>query len=104
MIRRPPRSTLFPYTTLFRSPRPVLRSPADRGESRDASDDQDARAAAEGTPQDGVRPDPARAGALPPEAGVHDPAGGLAQDRLARHAGGASCARPDPSARALRAG
>src|SRR6266511_5946081 len=27
MIRRPPRSTLFPYTTLFRSP----RAPADRG-------------------------------------------------------------------------
>src|SRR5689334_23564087 len=26
MIRRPPRSTLFPYTTLFRSPRePALR-------------------------------------------------------------------------------
>src|SRR2546426_2386837 len=25
MIRRPPRSTLFPYTTLFRSPRPRLR-------------------------------------------------------------------------------
>src|SRR2546426_7889 len=24
MIRRPPRSTLFPYTTLFRSPRSVL--------------------------------------------------------------------------------
>src|SRR2546430_3671255 len=24
MIRRPPRSTLFPYTTLFRSPRPDL--------------------------------------------------------------------------------
>src|SRR3712207_8917419 len=24
MIRRPPRSTLFPYTTLFRSPRAVL--------------------------------------------------------------------------------
>src|SRR6476620_11172613 len=24
MIRRPQRSTLFPYTTLFRSPRPVL--------------------------------------------------------------------------------
>src|SRR3712207_7523853 len=35
MIRRPPRSTLFPYTTLFRSPlRPVLRRyahPAYRG-------------------------------------------------------------------------
>src|SRR6195952_5856493 len=26
MIRRPPRSTLFPYTTLFRSPRNSLRS------------------------------------------------------------------------------
>src|SRR3712207_6946280 len=24
MIRRPPRSTLFPYTTLFRSPYPVI--------------------------------------------------------------------------------
>src|ERR1039458_8874501 len=24
MIRRPPRSTLFPYTTLFRSPREVM--------------------------------------------------------------------------------
>src|SRR2546430_6412200 len=36
MIRRPPRSTLFPYTTLFRSPRPnagaAPRSPlADTG-------------------------------------------------------------------------
>src|SRR3712207_8601286 len=30
MIRRPPRSTLFPYTTLFRSLRPAGR-PADRG-------------------------------------------------------------------------
>src|SRR5256885_8368979 len=31
MIRRPPRSTLFPYTTLFRSPviyRPQLHRPA----------------------------------------------------------------------------
>src|SRR5260370_19318430 len=26
MIRRPPRSTLFPYTTLFRSPRPLYPS------------------------------------------------------------------------------
>src|SRR2546426_3406074 len=36
MIRRPPRSTLFPYTTLFRSPRrrheavPVFHRAADR--------------------------------------------------------------------------
>src|SRR2546427_1260490 len=28
MIRRPPRSTLFPYTTLFRSPRKSCRNPA----------------------------------------------------------------------------
>src|SRR2546425_7015498 len=27
MIRRPPRSTLFPYTTLFRSPDAVARRP-----------------------------------------------------------------------------
>src|SRR2546422_5808887 len=27
MIRRPPRSTLFPYTTLFRSPRPFRVGP-----------------------------------------------------------------------------
>src|SRR5258708_17956632 len=26
MIRRPPRSTLFPYTTLFRSPREIVRA------------------------------------------------------------------------------
>src|SRR5437763_7265619 len=26
MLRRPPRSTLFPYTTLFRSPRPANRA------------------------------------------------------------------------------
>src|SRR2546425_11408654 len=29
MIRRPPRSTLFPYTTLFRSPAALARSAAD---------------------------------------------------------------------------
>src|SRR5256885_5507003 len=30
MIRRPPRSTLFPYTTLFRSPSRAPRSPRAR--------------------------------------------------------------------------
>src|SRR5260370_16826185 len=30
MIRRPPRSTLFPYTTLFRSPAIHSRSPSPR--------------------------------------------------------------------------
>src|SRR2546429_7361541 len=36
MIRRPPRSTLFPYTTLFRSspPRTHTRDPADRDAPR----------------------------------------------------------------------
>src|SRR5260221_4643609 len=29
MIRRPPRSTLFPYTTLFRSVHPAVRSAAE---------------------------------------------------------------------------
>src|SRR3712207_7902951 len=33
MIRRPPRSTLFPYTTLFRSRDPALLGEADRGGS-----------------------------------------------------------------------
>src|SRR3712207_6862886 len=31
MIRRPPRSTLFPYTTLFRSVDPRRRPPKDLG-------------------------------------------------------------------------
>src|SRR5258708_18810600 len=36
MIRRPPRSTLFPYTTLFRSVRRVVlsSSPASQGSAR----------------------------------------------------------------------
>src|SRR5260221_5878613 len=36
MIRRPPRSTLFPYTTLFRSQRSILHS---IGENSYSSDD-----------------------------------------------------------------
>src|SRR3712207_7580017 len=36
MMRRPPRSTLFPYTTLFRSP-PRLRSAEAEGELRHAT-------------------------------------------------------------------
>src|SRR6478672_12205512 len=35
MIRRPPRSTLFPYTTLFRSPR-GSRAPGRRPDGRSA--------------------------------------------------------------------
>src|SRR3989441_9699648 len=33
MIRRPPRSTLFPYTTLFRSQAPTLLAVAQPGEA-----------------------------------------------------------------------
>src|SRR5436190_5778497 len=43
MIRRPPQSTLFPYTTLFRSPpqerrRPHLARPGGRADPRPARD------------------------------------------------------------------
>src|SRR2546427_2613431 len=34
MIRRPPRSTLFPYTTLFRSRHPLSLRPASRDADR----------------------------------------------------------------------
>src|SRR3712207_7439776 len=43
MIRRPPRSTLFPYTTLFRSEGSVLLRPHGR-----LGDDREARGAQEG--------------------------------------------------------
>src|SRR2546423_7659026 len=39
MIRRPPRSTLFPYTTLFRSSAPAPRRPASRATGRGATAD-----------------------------------------------------------------
>src|SRR2546422_8208556 len=38
MIRRPPRSTLFPYTTLFRSQPTALRKPTSWGPGADAAD------------------------------------------------------------------
>src|SRR3712207_1759925 len=44
MIRRPPRSTLFPYTTLFRSARADAR--ADRVDALLVRDDRDLRAVA----------------------------------------------------------
>src|SRR2546425_8516597 len=45
MIRRPPRSTLFPYTTLFRSPEPPGHEPRAEDE-RQAAEPQDAFKAA----------------------------------------------------------
>src|SRR3712207_7585590 len=47
MIRRPPRSTLFPYTTLFRS-RVEHRGPARRCAARPKLDQQGVRAEREG--------------------------------------------------------
>src|SRR3712207_8293410 len=38
MIRRPPRSTLFPYTTLFRSPAPSRRRRTGAATDRSASE------------------------------------------------------------------
>src|SRR5258708_21388681 len=46
MIRRPPRSTLFPYTTLFRSPGDCLIDPTAGTAGRRAE-----KAAVSGTPQ-----------------------------------------------------
>src|SRR5256885_5191803 len=37
MIRRPPRSTLFPYTTLFRCALPIWAAGGDFGAARDAA-------------------------------------------------------------------
>src|SRR3712207_8150391 len=54
MIRQPPRSTLFPYTTLFRSPRQRIAL-----SMKDPSAG-DARPAGQGKPADGRRNEPAR--------------------------------------------
>src|SRR2546429_6197700 len=43
MIRRPPRSTLFPYTTLFRSPVPYSRDTRRRRRSRRENGPQEKR-------------------------------------------------------------
>src|SRR2546430_12991296 len=65
MIRRPPRSTLFPYTTLFRSFRgdaPHAQDHRDRAPLRD----QQAAAARRDLVEHADRTDSARAGALLP--------------------------------------
>src|SRR5688572_7656691 len=56
MIRRPPRSTLFPYTTLFRSERERGRGSGQRGQRKlpedDAQDDTEGELADELVPLD----------------------------------------------------
>src|SRR5687768_17999533 len=49
MIRRPPRSTLFPYTTLFRSAEPILvvQMGAERGDESHRGRDADGGRAAD---------------------------------------------------------
>src|SRR5437773_7593555 len=60
MIRRPPRSTLFPYTTLFRSPDPPGREDQGREPLRRAARTAD-RGAQEGAgAEGGVPPHPPR--------------------------------------------
>src|SRR3712207_7061646 len=69
MIRRPPRSTLFPYTTLFRSRR--TGCPGHPGVPR-----ADDLADPAGQPRDVLAADPAGAGRLP---------GGLRRPRSEEH-------------------
>src|SRR3712207_8422747 len=75
MIRRPPRSTLFPYTTLFRSER--RRPPVATGHrfaerlgqpEADLAGGRPLAAAGEQAPERGVRD---RVGAVPDAAGEH---------------------------------
>src|SRR2546426_5624312 len=58
MIRRPPRSTLFPYTTLFRSPSEDHDRPDDRADlrRRDVAEDQADPAAAPAAAPQGPAP------------------------------------------------
>src|SRR5437588_5711625 len=51
MLRRPPRSTLFPYTTLFRSQKSAAGAGVEFTQSYGASGDQE-RAVAAGLPAD----------------------------------------------------
>src|SRR3989441_4988598 len=64
MIRRPPRSTLFPYTTLFRSPRPPAACGArDRRRGRLAGPSGRRRGGVSGRDSLGDRPAVDRGGA-----------------------------------------
>src|SRR2546425_545543 len=91
MIRRPPRSTLFPYTTLFRSRRPRSRAPTPRRRSTWRG------RGSPPAPARGRSPRPTRWGAP----GWPDPGGGGGTARPGRAACGASSMRNDTAERAL---
>src|SRR2546430_17212665 len=99
MIRRPPRSTLFPYTTLFRSTLPFDDAPHRSGHD------------AEGRPPPCPRPRVSVAGLARDEPGrpavSHDPHGAgarapAAAPHTARRAGGGSVARDQAVRAAVR--
>src|SRR3712207_8052095 len=58
MIRRPPRSTLFPYTTLFRSPARFSDSSAVSGSSPPANQDEKSRVPARQPQKQSANPIP----------------------------------------------
>src|SRR2546422_9176746 len=83
MIRRPPRSTLFPYTTLFRSRQRFGHQPA-RARLR-------TRHARECRRRGGRNP----GGALPRGAGESDPSARGRRQRIGRAGGGAQRTRSE---------
>src|SRR3712207_8770769 len=62
MIRRPPRSTLFPYTTLFRSPPPAAWVDKHRRRTRRTDDRKGTRRDDERRPRRTIRYQPAPVG------------------------------------------
>src|SRR3712207_7722696 len=74
MIRRPPRSTLFPYTTLFRSERDALREDPAAASAVPAGD--------VGRPREGLGRWRGRAGHEAPRGAQRDPAADRKSTRL----------------------
>src|SRR5256885_16207037 len=106
MIRRPPRSTLFPYTTLFRSPAPAHArgnragrrpapetAPAQGAARRHGCGPGGAGAAALGRPR-AAAPDPGDSRGPAPELATGRWQRGAAEHRLARASGAAPALAP----------
>src|SRR2546427_8560915 len=94
MIRRPPRSTLFPYTTLFRSPEGGREVPRARQAAGGARGGRPAGAGGAARPEVGGR---RGRGGERAAAGRGFVAGGQGA-APGRGVGGAGCLRPDPPA------